>query len=45
MIGAIAVLVFFVLDLALVTGALLWLSRRRLEAERKPRRRNLPGWD
>lgn len=33
MIGVIAVLAFFALDLALVTAALLWLSRRRAALE------------
>lgn len=34
MIGVIAVLMFLGLDLALVVGALLWLSERRAEEDK-----------
>ena len=34
MIGTIAVLMFFGLDMALVVGALLWLSERRAEEDK-----------
>ena len=38
MIGVIAVFVFVALDMALVCGALLWLSRQRALEEQRQRR-------